>query len=221
MKDFEKFARCNSNVSSTTLGKYSNVITNGWVSPTIIEERKANVAQMDVFSKLIQERIIFLGTDIDADVANIINAQLLYLDSVNNDEITLLINSGGGVCYDGLAIIDTMEYISSPVITQCVGIAASMASVILSSGEKGQRCALPHSRVLIHQPLGGARGQCSDIQIEAQQIQLLKNELCGILAENSGQSLDKIVKDCDRDYWMTAKEAKEYGLIDHIFTKKK
>lgn len=175
---------------------------------------------MDVFSRLMQERIIFLGTEIDSDVANIINAQLLWLDSMEDDEITMMINSPGGVCYDGLAIIDTMNYISSSITTQCVGMAASMAAVILSAGEKGHRFALPHSRVMIHQPIGGAHGQASDILIEAEQIKILKNELCGILAENSGQSLKKVLADCERDHWMIASEAKEYGIIDNIITKK-
>ena len=154
------------------------------------------------------------------DVANIINAQLLYLDSVGTEDITILVNSPGGVCYDGLAITDTMNYITSDVGTTCVGMAASMGAVILSCGEKGKRFALPHSRVMIHQPLGGASGQCSDIIIEAEQIQILKKELYNILAENSGQTFEKILADCDRNYWMIAEEAKEYGLIDDVIKKK-
>ena len=217
MTDFEKFAR-DKRISSLTLDSY---VRAGYINPTILEERKMNVTQMDVFSRLMQERIIFLGTDIDSDVANIINAQLLWLESMSNDEITMMINSPGGVCYDGLSIIDTMNYIASPVATQCVGMAASMGAVILSSGEKGHRYALPHSRILIHQPLGGARGQASDILIEAEQIKLLKDELCGILASNSGQSVENVIKYCDRDYWMIAAEAKEYGIIDDIIKKKK
>jgi len=219
MTEFEKFLRGN-NVSSLTLGKYSSKINAGYINPTILEERKMNVTQMDVFSRLMQDRIIFLGTEIDADVANIINAQLLWLDSMGEEEITMMINSPGGVCYDGLAIIDTMNYISSPITTQCVGMAASMAAVILSAGEKGHRFALPHSRVMIHQPIGGAHGQASDILIEAEQIKILKDELCGIIAENSGKPLKQVLKDADRDYWMIASEAKEYGLIDNIITKK-
>lgn len=218
MTDFEKYSK-SKGISSITLNNYKSIY-DGWVSPTILEERKLNVTQMDVFSRLMQERIIYLGTDIDSDVANVINAQLLYLESIGDDEITMMINSPGGVCYDGLSIIDTMNYISSPVATQCVGMAASMGAVILSAGEKGRRLALPHSRVMIHQPLGGARGQATDILIEAEQIQILKNELCGILAENSGQSLDKVLADCERDHWMIAKEAKEYGIIDDIIKKK-
>ena len=216
MTDFEKFAR-SKGVSSMTLDGF---VKSGYINPTILEERKMNVTQMDVFSRLMQERIIFLGTDIDSDVANILNAQLLWLDSMSNDEITMMINSPGGYCYDGLSIIDTMNYIQSSVTTQCVGMAASMGAVLLSAGEKGHRFALPHSRIMIHQPLGGAHGQATDILIEAEQIKILKNELCGILAENSGQSLEKVLEDCERDHWMIAQEAKEYGLIDNIIVKK-
>ncbi len=219
MNEFEKFAK-DKKVSSLTLDGYTSKFNGGYINPTILEERKMNITQMDVFSRLMQDRIIFLGTEIDSDVANIINAQLLWLNSTSDDEITLMINSPGGVCYDGLAIIDTMDYIQAPVTTQCVGMAASMGAVILSAGEKGCRFALPHSRILIHQPLGGAHGQASDILIEAEQIKILKDELCGILAENSNQQIEKVIKDCDRDYWMTAIEAKEYGIIDNIITKK-
>ena len=219
MTDFEKFARSRG-VSSTTLGKYASVL-GGYINPTIIEERKLKVAQMDVFSRLLQDRKIFLGTEIDSDVANIIMSQLLWLQSMSSDEITMMINSPGGVCYDGLAIYDTMQLIEAPVETQCVGMAASMGAVLLAGGEKGHRSALPHSRVMIHQPIGGARGQATDILIEAEQIQILKNELCGILAEHSGQPLEKVLADCERDHWMIAAEAKEYGLIDEIITKKK
>ena len=216
-KDFYKYA-LSKGVSSNLLDSYRSKM--GYINPTIIEERPLNITQMDVFSKLIQERQIFLGTEIDADVANIINAQLLYLDSVGSEDITILVNSPGGVCYDGLAITDTMNYITSDVGTTCVGMAASMGAVILSCGEKGKRFALPHSRVMIHQPLGGTSGQCSDIIIEAEQIQILKKELYNILAENSGQTFEKILADCDRNYWMIAEEAKEYGLIDDVIKKK-
>lgn len=216
-KDFYKYA-LSKGVSSNLLDSYRSKM--GYINPTIIEERPLNITQMDVFSKLIQERQIFLGTEIDADVANIINAQLLYLDSVGTEDITILVNSPGGVCYDGLAITDTMNYITSDVGTTCVGMAASMGAVILSCGEKGKRFALPHSRVMIHQPFGGASGQCSDIIIEAEQIQILKKELYNILAENSGQTFEKILADCDRNYWMIAEEAKEYGLIDDVIKKK-
>ena len=197
-KDFYKYA-LSKGVSSNLLDSYRSKM--GYINPTIIEERPLNITQMDVFSKLIQERQIFLGTEIDADVANIINAQLLYLDSVGTEDITILVNSPGGVCYDGLAITDTMNYITSDVGTTCVGMAASMGAVILSCGEKGKRFALPHSRVMIHQPLGGASGQCSDIIIEA-------------------ETFEKILADCDRNYWMIAEEAKEYGLIDDVIKKK-
>ena len=220
MTDFEKFAR-EKKVSTLTLGNYASTFRGGYINPTILEERKMNVTQMDVFSRLMQERIIFLGTEIDSDVANIISAQLLWLDSIGEEEITMMINSPGGVCYDGLAIYDTMQTLTSPVTTQCIGMAASMGAVLLSAGEKGHRLALPHSRVMIHQPIGGARGQATDILIEAEQIKILKNELCGILAENSGQPLEKVLADCERDHWMIAQEAKEYGLIDDIITKKK
>lgn len=219
MKDFEKFARDNK-VSSMTLGRYTSRFNAGYINPTILEERKMNVTQMDVFSRLMQDRIVFLGTGIDSDVANIINAQLLWLNSMGDEEITMMINSPGGVCYDGLAIVDTMNWISSPVTTQCVGMAASMGAVILSAGEKGHRFALPHSRVMIHQPLGGARGQATDILIEAEQIKILKDELCGIIAVNSGKTLEQVLADCERDHWMIAQEAKEYGIIDDIIVKK-
>lgn len=218
MTDFEKYAM-DRRISSTTLQRYTSIY-GGYINPTILEERKMNVTQMDVFSRLMQDRIIFLGTEIDSDVANILTSQLLWLNSISDEEITVMINSPGGICYDGLAIYDTIKTITAPVITQCVGCAASMAAVILSAGEKGHRLALPHSRVMIHQPLGGARGQATDILIEAEQIQILKNELCGLLAENSGQPFDKVLADCERDHWMIAAEAKEYGLIDEIITKK-
>jgi len=189
----------------------------GFVSPTIIEERKLNVASMDVFSRLMMDRIIFLGSDIDSNVANTINAQLLFLDSVDNSQdITMYINSPGGSVYDGLAIYDTMQMIHADVKTICIGMGASMASILLSGGTKGKRFALPHSRVLIHQPLGGAKGQASDITIVAEEINKLKNELYQILSNNTGQSLEKITKDADRDFYMTAKEALEYGIIDKI-----
>ena len=221
MTDFEKFAR-ERGVSSTTLSRFASTYKSGYINPTITEERKLNVAQMDVFSRLLMDRNIFLGTEIDSDVSNIIMSQLIWLNSMDPDsEITLMINSPGGTCYDGEAIYDTMNIIDAPVVTQCVGMAASMAAVLLSNGEKGKRLALPHSRVMIHQPIGGARGQASDILIEAKQIEILKQELCGMLAENTGQPLEKVLADCDRDHWMIAAEAKEYGIIDDIITKKK
>ena len=220
MTEFEKYA-VSKGISTLSLYDYGSSIKSGYVNPTILEERKLNVTQMDVFSRLMMERQIFLGTAIDSDVANIINAQLLYLDSIGDDDITILINSPGGVCYDGLSIIDTIDYVKSDVSTICAGMAASMGAVILSAGEKGKRYALPHSRVMIHQPLGGVNGQATDILIEAEQIKILKNELCGILADNSGQTLEKVLEDCERNKWMIASQAKEYGLIDDIIKKKK
>lgn len=218
-RDFEKFA-LSRGISSSKLGGYQKY-TNRYMNPVILEERELNVTPMDVFSRLMMDRQIFLGTAIDADVANIVNAQLLYLDSVSDEDITLLINSPGGVCYDGLSIIDTMDYIVPEITTICTGMAASMGAVILSCGEKGKRFALPHSRVMIHQPLGGAEGQCSDILLAAEQIKILKDELCKILADNSGQPFEKVFDDCDRDNWMIAAQAKEYGLIDDIIKSKK
>ncbi len=191
-------------------------IIDGYISPTITEERKLNVAQMDVFSRLMMDRIIFIGSDIDSNLANIVNAQLLFLDSQNNNEITIYINSPGGSVYDGLAIYDTIHMIKSPIKTVCIGLAASMASILLAAGSK--RYALPHSRIMIHQPLGGVKGQASDIVITANEITKIKDELNQILATKTGQSLDKIYKDTDRDFYMTANEAKEYGIIDDIIT---
>ena len=218
MEDFKKFAKGNG-VNGNGLDKY--ITQMGYINPTILEERQLNVTQMDVFSRLMMERIIFLGTGIDADVANIVNAQMLYLSSLSDEDITLNINSPGGEVYSGMAIIDTMNFINNDIQTVCMGMAASMGAVILSAGKKGKRGALKHSRVMIHQPLGGARGQASDILIEAEQIKLVKDELCNILADNSGQSFEKVIADCDRDHWLTADEALKYGLIDIIHTNKK
>lgn len=218
MEDFKKFAKGNG-VNGNGLDKY--ITQMGYINPTILEERQLNVTQMDVFSRLMMERIIFLGTGIDADVANIVNAQMLYLSSLSDEDITLNINSPGGEVYSGLAIIDTMNFVNNDIQTVCMGMAASMGAVILSAGKKGKRGALKHSRVMIHQPLGGARGQASDILIEAEQIKLVKDELCNILADNSGQSFEKVIADCDRDHWLTADEALKYGLIDIIHTNKK
>ena len=218
MEDFKKFAKGNG-VNGNGLDKY--ITQMGYINPTILEERQLNVTQMDVFSRLMMERIIFLGTGIDADVANIVNAQMLYLSSLSDEDITLNINSPGGEVYSGLAIIDTMNFINNDIQTVCMGMAASMGAVILSAGKKGKRGALKHSRVMIHQPLGGARGQASDILIEAEQIKIVKDELCKMLADNSGQSFEKVIADCDRDHWLTADEALNYGLIDIIHTKKK
>ncbi|MCQ2345773.1 MAG: ATP-dependent Clp endopeptidase proteolytic subunit ClpP [Paludibacteraceae bacterium] len=192
----------------------------GWINPTILEERRLNVSQMDVFSRLMMDRIIFLGTEIDSYTANVIQAQLLYLDSVDNTKpIHLYLNTPGGSVYAGLGIYDTMQFIQSPVHTICTGMAASMGAVLLVAGEKGQRAALPHSRVMIHQPLGGIHGQASDIEITAREILKLKDELYQIMSDHSGQAMERIRQDADRDFWMTASEAKEYGMIDRVYGK--
>ena len=219
--EFEKYARLHCGISSLKLHDFQSVAA-GYVSPTIIEERQLNVAQMDVFSRLMMERIIFLGAPIYDDAANIIQAQLLFLESVDPDrDIQLYINSPGGSVTAGLGIYDTMQLISCDVATLCAGLAASMGAVLLTAGAAGKRSALPHARVMIHQPLGGAQGQASDIEITAREIQKTKRELYEILAAHSGVSLKKIERDADRDYWLTATEAKEYGLIDEVLTKRK
>ena len=221
MKEFEKYARLHCGINSMTLHDFRTDISN-YVSPTIIEERHLNVAAMDVFSRLMMDRIIFLGAPIYDDAANIIQAQLLFLESVGPDkDIQLYINSPGGSVSAGLGIYDTMQLISSDVATICTGMAASMGAVLLTAGARGKRSALPHSRVMIHQPLGGAQGQASDIEITAREIAKTKRELYEILAHHSGASIKKIEKDADRDYWLTAKEAQEYGLIDIVQTKRK
>ena len=190
----------------------------GYINPSILEERKLNVTQMDVFSRLMMDRIIFLGTEINDYTANVIQAQL-YLDSVDSDKpISIYLNTPGGSVYAGLGIYDTMQFIKSPVSTICTGMAASMGAVLLAAGEKGKRAALPHSRVMIHQPLGGIHGQASDIEITAKQILTLKDELYQILSDHTGQSMDKIRQDADRDYWMTGQQALDYGMIDHLYT---
>jgi len=187
------------------------------LTPNIIEERQMNAVAMDIFSRLMMDRIIFLGVPIYDNVANIIMGQLLFLESTNpNRDIQIYVNSPGGSVYAGLAIYDTMQYISSDVATICTGMAASMGAVLMTAGQKGKRTALPHSRIMIHQPLGGAQGQASDIEITYKEISKLKKELYDILAHHSGQPYDKIEKDSDRDYWMTAEEAKEYGMIDEV-----
>lgn len=220
MTEFEKFATGHCGVNPVSLYKVGRV-TSGYINPMIIEERKLNVAQMDVFSRLMMDRIIFLGCPIDDDVANIIQAQLLFLES--NDpkaDIMLYINSPGGMVYSGLGIYDTMQTIQPDVATICTGMAASMASILLAAGAKGKRSALPHSRVMIHQPMGGAQGQASDIEITAREIMKLKNELYCILAGHTGKDISKITEDADRDYWMTSPEALEYGMIDNIISRK-
>lgn len=220
--DFRKFAVNHLGMNGLALDQYTNSITSSFISPTIIEERQLNVAQMDVFSRLMMDRIIFLGTQIDDYTANVIQAQLLFLDSSDpGKDISIYLNSPGGSVYAGLGIYDTMQYISSDVSTICTGMAASMAAVLLVAGEKGKRFALKHSRVMIHQPMGGAQGQASDIEITAREIQKLKTELYTIIAEHSGQPYDKVYNDSDRDYWMTSAEAAEYGMIDKVLEKTK
>ena len=218
--DFRNFAVNHLGMNGLALDQYSNSITSSYISPTIIEERQLNVAQMDVFSRLMMDRIIFLGTQIDDYTANVIQAQLLYLDSADpGKDISIYLNSPGGSVYAGLGIYDTMQYISSDVSTICIGMAASMAAVLLVAGETGKRFALQHSRVRIHQPMGGAQGQASDIEITAREIQKLKKELYTIIAKHSGQPYDKVYADSDRDYWMTSAEAAEYGMIDKVLTR--
>ena len=219
--DFERFASLDRGISPMTLHRYDNV-TSSYINPSIIEERKLNVASMDVFSRLMMDRIIFLGVGIDDDVSNIITAQLLYLASIDDQaDISLYLNTPGGQVSSGLAIYDTMQLISPDVATICTGMAASMGSVLLTAGAQGKRSALPHSRVMIHQPLGGARGQASDILIAAEEIRKTRDELCSIIAEHSGQPMEKILADADRDFWMTSQEALDYGMIDSILTGKK
>lgn len=220
-EEFKKYATMHRGISSTTLEDYISV-TGNYISPTIIEERQMNIATMDVFSRLMMDRIIFLGVPINDYVANIIQAQLLFLESVDSGkDIQIYLNTPGGSVYAGLGIYDTMQYISPNVATICTGMAASMGAVLLCAGEKGKRTALTHSRVLIHQPMGGASGQASDIEITAREIQKLKKELYEIIAKHSGQKYQKVWDDGDRDFWMTSNEAKEYGMIDEVLEKNK
>ena len=207
-------------MNGNALESYMN-ITSSYISPTIIEERQLNVAQMDVFSRLMMDRIIFLGTQVDDYSANVIQAQLLYLDSSDpGKDISIYINSPGGSVYAGLGIYDTMQFVGSDVATICTGMAASMAAVLLVAGQKGKRSALKHSRVMIHQPMGGAQGQASDIEIMAREIGNVKKELYTIISEHSGKSFEEVLKDGDRDYWMTSEEAVNYGMIDRILARK-
>jgi ATP-dependent Clp protease protease subunit len=220
-EDFGKFARSKKGVSSLSLHKYSS-ISSSYISPTIIEERQLNIATMDVFSRLMMDRIIFLGLPIDDYVANIIQAQLLYLDSTDpGKDIQIYFNSPGGMVHAGLGIYDTMQYITADVATICTGMAASMGAVLLTAGTKGKRSGLKHSRVMLHQPSGGAEGQASDIEIVAREILKLKRELYEIIALHTGKDVEKVAKDSDRDYWMNAEEAKEYGLIDEVLFRTK
>lgn len=224
-KDFKMFATSNCNVKSSVLDSYEKkngllVPKSSYISPTILEERQMNVTQMDVFSRLMADKIIFLGSEINEDVSNIMTAQLLYLSSQDPDsDITIYLNTPGGSVHDGLAIYDTMQYIPNDIQTVCTGMAASMGAVLLCAGTNGKRYALPHSRVMIHQPMGGMQGQASDMEISYQQISILKKELYEIMSKHSGQSINKITKDADRDHWMTAEEALKYGMIDDIFNR--
>ena len=198
-----------------------HVVSDNYISPSILEERQLNVTQMDVFSRLMMDRIIFLGTEINDYTANVIQAQLLYLDSADSDrDINIYLNTPGGSVYAGLGIYDTMQFVKSCVSTICTGLAASMGAVLLVAGEQGMRAALPHSRVMIHQPLGGIQGQASDIEITAREILKLKEELYQIIAQHSGQDIERIRQDADRDHWMTAQEALEYKMIDKVYTRK-
>ncbi|WP_298651111.1 ATP-dependent Clp endopeptidase proteolytic subunit ClpP [uncultured Proteiniphilum sp.] len=222
--DFRKYAVKHLGMSGSRLDSYMNITSQGggYISPTIIEERQLNVAQMDVFSRLMMDRIIFLGTAVDDYTANVIQAQLLYLDSSDpGKDISIYINSPGGSVYAGLGIYDTMQFISSDISTICTGIAASMAAVLLVAGSEKKRFALNHSRVMIHQPLGGVQGQASDIEITAREIAKIKQELYAIISMHSGKPVEDVARDSDRDFWMTAAEAKEYGMVDDVLTKKK
>jgi len=219
--EFRKYAMKQMGISSLSLHKFQSIHAS-YISPTIIEERQMNIAQMDVFSRLMMDRIIFLGVAIDDDVANIIQAQLLFLESSDpGKDIQIYFNSPGGSVHAGLGIYDTMQYINCNIATICTGMAASMAAVLMTAGEKGKRSALKHSRIMIHQPMGGAQGQASDIEITAREITKLKHELYEIIALHTGQPLEKVEKDSDRDYWMTAEEAKAYGMIDEILMRQK
>ena len=228
MNDFLKYATAQGMNSmhveqvmkSNQQSAISHQVSANYISPSILDERQLNVTQMDVFSRLMMDRIIFLGTEINDYTANVIQAQLLYLNSSDPDrDIHLYLNTPGGSVYAGLGIYDTMQFVSSKVSTMCTGMAASMGAVLLVAGETGMRSALPHSRVMIHQPMGGIQGQASDIEITAREILKLKDELYQIIADHSHQAVEKIRQDADRDYWMTAKEALDYGMIDRVYTK--
>ncbi len=220
IEDFRKYATKHLGMSSMVL---DDVVKSqaGYLNPYILEERQLNVTQLDVFSRLMMDRIIFLGTEVNDYTANVLQAQMLYLDSVDSaKDISIYINSPGGSVYAGLGIYDTMQFINSDVQTICTGMAASMAAVLLVAGKEGKRSALPHSRIMIHQPMGGAQGQASDIEITAREIQKLKKELYTIISDHSHQPFDKVWADSDRDYWMTAEEAKEYGMVDEVLVRK-
>ncbi|WP_026754632.1 ATP-dependent Clp endopeptidase proteolytic subunit ClpP [Sediminibacter sp. Hel_I_10] len=219
-KEFEKFAIKDQGISSTYYDKIMSSMYPTNLTPNIIEERQMNAVAMDVFSRLMMDRIIFMGTGINDQVANIIQAQLLFLESTDAaKDIQIYINSPGGSVYAGLGIYDTMQLIKPDVATICTGMAASMGAVLLCAGTKGKRSGLTHSRVMIHQPLGGAQGQASDIEITAREIVTLKEELYKIIAKHSGQDYDKVYDDSDRDYWMKAQQAKDYGMIDEVLSR--
>ena len=219
--DFLKFAKSQGLNTMHVEKVMQDSASYSYISPSILEERQLNVTQMDVFSRLMMDRIIFLGTEVNDYTANVIQAQLLYLDSADSSrDISIYLNTPGGSVYAGLGIYDTMQFVRSRVGTICTGMAASMGAILVVAGEKEMRAALPHSRVMIHQPMGGIQGQASDIEITAKEILKLKDELYQIIADHSGQTMDKIRHDADRDYWMTAEEALAYGMIDKVYTKK-
>ena len=218
--EFNDYAVKAHGISQTLLDGYRKTV-NAYICPSVIEERKLNIASVDVFSRLLMDRIIFLGVPINDDVANILQAQMLFLESLDtNADITLYINSPGGQVSSGLAIYDTMQLITPPVATLCTGIAASMSAVLLCAGARGRRAALPHSRVMIHQPLGGVSGQASDILIEAREMEKVRKDLYTIISDHTGRPYDKVFQDADRNFWMSSQEALEYGMIDTIMTKK-
>lgn len=220
-KEFRKYATKHLGISSLNMTRFDSIFTNS-LTPYIIEERQLNVASMDVFSRLMMDRIIFLGTPIDDYIANIVQAQLLFLESADPaKDIQIYFNTPGGSVHAGLGIYDTMQYISSEIATICTGMAASMGAVLLTAGAHGKRSALKHSRVMIHQPMGGAQGQASDIEITAREILKLKKELYDIIAIHSGKSFAEVERDADRDYWMTAEEARDYGMIDEVLIRHK
>ena len=223
MNEFQKYATKHLGINTLGLEQYiSRINSYGYINPTVIEERQLNAVQMDVFSRLMMDRIIFLGTAIDDNVSNIIEAQLLFLESTDpKRDIQIYLNSPGGSVYAGLGIYDTMQFISPDVATICTGMAASMAAVLMCAGTAGKRSALPHSRIMIHQPMGGVEGQATEIEITAREIQKLKKELYDIISKHSGQPYDKVWADSDRDYWMTAEEAKTYGMIDEVLVRNK
>ena len=220
-REFRKYAVKHKGINSLAVDAYMESSVEN-MTRTVIEERPMNFREIDVFSRLMADRIIFMGMPIDDYVANIVQAQLLFLDSMDaRRDVQMYINSPGGSVYAGLGIYDTMQWINPDVATICTGLAASMGAVLQCAGAKGKRTALPHARIMIHQPLGGAQGQASDIEITAREIQKLKKELYDIISEHSGQPFEKVQQDSDRDYWMTAEEAKAYGMLDDVLTKTK